>query len=430
MRILLLSDFYPPVVGGVEQHVRSLGRELAERGHEVTVATIDTIGTRPPVEDDRGAMVYRLGTTLGRARSLYAEAGRPFAPPAPDPELTLNLARLIRRVRPDVVHAHGWIVHSYLPIHVLGALPLVVTLHEYGLVCAKKNLLYKGATCSGPALGKCLACAGRHYGPVRAVPITLAGFISGPLERRLATTFIAVSEAVAEASVITGLDHEVIPNFLPRPAAADPGVVRPWVDLLPDEPFLLFVGALGTHKGFRVLLEAYRQLEVAPPLVCIGHRWVDTPAEIPAGVSVFEDWPHDAVRAAWSRALLGLVPSLWAEPFGIVAIEAMQAGIPVIASDTGGLSGVVDDGVTGTLVTPGDPAALASAIETLVRDEAGRTAMGVNARAAAARYDADVVVPKIEAVYARVVGEARSRGGRPTHGSSATIDAHRGGRAE
>jgi len=401
MRILLLTDFYPPMVGGVEQHVQTLARELAGRGHTVTVATIGARGASRRVQDDRGASVFRLPTTLSRVPSLYSEASRPFAPPAPDPELTLHLARLVRRVRPDVVHAHGWIVDSYLPIQPAVGAPLIVTLHDYGLVCAKKSLVYRGETCTGPAFGKCLGCASQHYGSARGVPIVLAGFAVGPIQRRLVSKFIAVSNSVADASRLQGLDHEVIPNFLPRAEAIDERDVTPWVAKLPTEPFLLFVGALGSHKGFQVLLGAYGRLDQPPPLVCIGHRWVDTPDVIPEGVLVFEDWPHDAVLAAWSRSMIGLVPSTWAEPCPTVALEAMRAGIPLVASRAGGLVDIVEDGATGILVPPGDTEALAVAIQELATDAALRATMGARARDAVRHFEADLVVPRIERVYQR-----------------------------
>jgi glycosyltransferase involved in cell wall biosynthesis len=402
MRVLLLSDFYPPMVGGVEQHVQTLARELAGRGHAVTVATIGARGESRHVQDDRGASVVRLPTTLSRVPSLYSEASRPFAPPAPDPELTLHLARLVRRVRPDVVHAHGWIVHSYLPIQAAVGVPLVATLHDYGLVCAKKNLVYRGETCSGPALGKCLECASQHYGRLRGLPITVAEFIASPIERRFVSTFIAVSTFVAEASNLRGLDYEVIPNFLPKAEAVDADALAPWLSALPSQPFLLFVGALGAHKGFPELLEAYGRLPSPPPLACIGHRWVDTPKLIPPGVVVLEDWPHEAVLAAWERCLIGLVPSTWAEPFGLVALEAMRAGVPLIASRSGGLIDIVEDGSTGVLVPPGDAGALADAIRELILDAPRQTSMGANARQAVTRFEADLVVPRIEQVYRRV----------------------------
>jgi glycosyltransferase involved in cell wall biosynthesis len=309
------------------------------------------------------------------------------------------------------VHGHAWSVHSYLPLHPAADAPLVVTLHEYGLVCAKKSLVYEGAPCSGPALAKCLRCASGHYGPARGVPMVMAEFLGGPILRRAVARFIAVSDAVAAGNRLRGLPHQVIPNFLPE-AAPPPSVgMERWTDQLPAGPFLLFVGALGGHKGIHTLLEAYGRLVDPPPLVGIGHRWVDTPTSLPAGVTLLEDWPHDAVRAAWSRCLFGLVPSTWPEPFGIVALEAMEAGRPVVASRIGGLADVVRDEETGLLVEPGDAGALAAAMARLLADEPLRRRLGDGARAALGAYRADAVVPRIEAVYHAVLaarGTSRS----------------------
>jgi glycosyltransferase involved in cell wall biosynthesis len=178
---------------------------------------------------------------------------------------------------------------------------------------------------------------------------------------------------------------------------------------LPSEPFLLFVGALGGHKGFPVLLEAYRRLVAPPPLVCIGHHWVDTPATLPPGVLVLEDWPNDAVRAAWRRAALGVIPSVWREPFGIVALEAMDAGVPVVASAVGGLAEVVADGETGVLVRPGDPAALATALDGLLHDADRRRRLAEGAARRIERYRPGAIVPRIEAAYRRALdGDRRT----------------------
>jgi glycosyltransferase involved in cell wall biosynthesis len=406
MRVLLLTDFYPPLVGGVEQHVRMLGRELARRGHGVTVATVHPGRGLPDVEDDKGVRVHRLRSALGRLPGAYEESARPFAPPAPDPELVLRLAALIRRVRPDVVHAHGWIVHSWLPLAPVVDAPLVVTAHEYGLVCPRKDLRYLGREdCSGPSLAKCLRCAGEHYGPVRGTPIVLGALGLGPLQRVAARQFIAVSRTVADRNGLdlTADDVSVIPNFLPDEATADASSAssRPSLPAaLPDGPFLLFVGALGAHKGFKVLVDAYARLGDAPPLVAIGHRWVDTPSDLPRGVIVHEDWPNEAVREAWGRALFGVIPSTWQEPFGIVALEAMAAGRAVVASRTGGLADIIAHEETGLLVPPSDPATLATAMRRLLDDAALRERLGTCARERMAEYRASTVVPRIEAVYA------------------------------
>jgi glycosyltransferase involved in cell wall biosynthesis len=420
MRVLLLSDFYPPVVGGVEQHVRMLGRGLAERGHEVAAASVHPGQGLPSREDDGGLDVRRLRSTLGRLPAAYAEPGRPFAPPAPDPELVVRLARLVHELRPQVVHAHGWILDSYLPLARSRRAGLVVTAHDYGVVCAKKNLLYRDAMCSGPSLRKCLGCAPDQYGLARATPIVLAELAAAPVRRSMADRWIAVSRAVVTGNELDDVDPVVIPNFLPDEGAgaADAGMTdddsmtaegRSLLTSLPPGPFLLFVGALGAHKGFPVLLEAYGRLAAPPPLVCIGHRWADTPADVPAGVTILEDWPNDAVRAAWRRSLFGLIPSVWAEPFGIVALEAMAAGKAVIASRVGGLGDVVVDGVTGVHVAPGDPGALAAAIRRMLADPGRRDAMGAAALDRVAAYRASAVLPRIEAVYRAAAARGSER---------------------
>src|SRR6202035_331617 len=90
VRILLLSQFYPPVIGGEERHVRNLAAALAARGHSLSVATPAApqhVGT----EMDGEVRVHRLRGTLQRVGALFTDPERPFAPPMPDPGLMLSL---------------------------------------------------------------------------------------------------------------------------------------------------------------------------------------------------------------------------------------------------------------------------------------------------------------------------------------------------
>jgi glycosyltransferase involved in cell wall biosynthesis len=404
MRILMLSELYPPYIGGTEEHVRNLSRGLVQRGHDVAVATIGP-AERPTLEDDYGVRVYRLRSTLQRAPSLMP-SGRPYAPPFPDPVLVRALRRVIRHEQPAVVHAHNWIVHSFVPLKRRGGAKLVVTLHDYGVVCAKRTLMYDDRQCTGPGIAKCLRCAAAHYGPARGPAITVANWVmSRPLSAAV-DMFVPVSQAVATGNALAQrrAPFTVVPNFVPDDVARLTDDSHPGVAQLPDGPFWLYVGTLSRHKGIHVLLEAYRQVDGAPPLVLIGRRTVDVPGDVPPKVIVLGDLPHEAVMSAWRRSAVGFVPSLLPEACPTVAIEAMACGVPVVASRIGGLPELVVDGQTGLLVEPGDVRGLSVAMLRLLERSAERAEMSKAATRRAPEFMAARVIDRLEAVYAEVLG--------------------------
>jgi glycosyltransferase involved in cell wall biosynthesis len=311
---------------------------------------------------------------------------------------------VIGHEQPDIVHGHNWIVHSFLPLKSWSGARLVMSLHDFSLACAKKTLMFAGMPCSGPGFTKCLSCAGEFYGPAKGIPTTLGNWGMGAVERSLVDIFLPVSQATAAGNGLVGskLRYEVIPNFVPDTIGADDGdtaAIEHHLAQLPSGDYLLFVGDLRRDKGIDVLLEAYQGLADAPPLVMIGRRLDETPTELPPNVRILESWPHQAVMAAWRRSMLALAPSIWNEPFGIVVIEAMAAGRPVIASRIGGLPDIVVDGESGLLVPPGDAAALRAAIARLIADPELRARMGQAGHARVDRFRVSTVVPKIESVY-------------------------------
>jgi len=407
MRILMLTQFYPPVIGGEEQHVRNLSVALAAQGHSVAVATLAQ-PDQPAFALDGAVRVYRVPATTQRLGRLVYSTGRTFAPPAPDPETTRSLAAIIRRERPQIVHAHNWIVHSFLPLKRWSGARLVLTLHDYSLRCAKKRLMYHDTPCSGPGFAKCLGCARDHYGVVTGVPTVFANWVMGHAERAAVDFFAPVSQAVADGNSLSGTDlpHAVIPNFVPDnvgvlPAQAD---VAEYLRQLPERDYLLFVGDLTHEKGIGVLLDAYARLADAPPLVCIGRPRGETPETLPPGVRLLQNWPHDAVMWAWSRCILGLVPSVWPDPCPTVVMEAMAMGRPVIAARSGGIPDIVADGDTGILVPPGDVPALRAAITRLLADSRLRERMGEAGKERVAAFQSYRVVRQLEAVYDSLLG--------------------------
>jgi glycosyltransferase involved in cell wall biosynthesis len=176
----------------------------------------------------------------------------------------------------------------------------------------------------------------------------------------------------------------------------------------PEGPFVLFVGALGRHKGLEVLLQSHAALGAPVPLVAVGTTRGDTPANFPPGVTVAVDVPHPEVMAAWTHCSIAVVPSVWPEPFGQVAAEAMSCGRPVIASAVGGLRDIVVDGETGLLVPPGDADALCDALRTLLADPARRARMGDAGRRRAQRFRVSVITDRLERIYAEELDRDRT----------------------
>ena len=336
--------------------------------------------------------VARWPTSIGRLRPLYRDGSRPFHPPWPDQAFTRRLGRLAAAFQPDVVHAHGWCAFSALAACGPGV-PLVVTLHDYGLRCPKKTLLRAGRECATGRGVACLTCPGDEQGPARRAVLAAAlAATAGRLDRRVAR-FLAVSEHVAARHVEGGLDParvRVVPNFLDMPGDAEAPAAG-------DGPAagVLYVGPASAHKGRAVLLEAHRRLPAGlARLVVVGDGGPDVP-----GVEYAGRLDGDALWARYRAGAVVVVPSVWPEPCPTVALEAMGWGRPLVASRTGGLPDLVVDGDNGLLVPPGDPAALAAALRGLLEDDGRRHAMGAAALARARAFSTAAVVPRIEATY-------------------------------
>jgi glycosyltransferase involved in cell wall biosynthesis len=409
MRVLIVTDSYPPLIGGATRASRQLARELATRGYEVAVATAWQPGI-PARSDDDGIPVHRVRDLTTRASFLSSDPHRHTPPPWPDPEATLRLRRIVRRWRPDVVHAYGWLTYSAAAALLGRDIPLVVSARDYGNVCAKRTLFRDGRACEGPSPAKCLRCAIAFYGAPKGIT-AVAGVLGGRrLLRRKMRALHSVSgyvEGVMRRSLLERpvdggiqLPMAVLPDFRDgEPESESDGAV---LEQLPREPFILFVGALRRIKGIDELLEAYRRLDAPPPLVLIGTPAPDTPP-IPDGVTVLESVPHEDVLAIWDRALFGVAPSVLPEPLGNVVHEAMSRGRPVIGTTPGGHAEMIADGESGILVPGGDVDALATAMRSLIDDPAARRSMGEAAAKSASRFVAAAVMPGFERLYDEVM---------------------------
>ena len=408
MRLLLVSDSYPPIIGGASRAAQQLSRQLALRGDHVTVATVWQRDL-PPVEQDGDVRVHRLRSLVSRIPALSADQHRYTPPPFPDPELVWRLRTLIRRFRPELVHSYGWLSYSVIPALAGTKIPLVLAAREYANVCAVRTLVrqgrQRGTLCSGPALSKCMECAGSFYGQPKGVAAVTGVLAGGRMLRRRVDALHSVSR-FNEAAVVdhvllsSASPRRVIPDFREDDIVEDPDPSV--LNELPTEPYMLWVGGFRRIKGDELLIEAYGQLSNPPPLVMFGSRSPEPLPLFPPGVHPHFNVSHGTVMAAWDRALFGVFPSIFPEPLGDVVHEAMSHGRPVIGTRPGGHADIIEDGKNGLLVPVGNLDALVGAIQTLLANADLRNELGQNARQRAQLFTPEFVVPEFEEFFREV----------------------------
>lgn len=403
MRILMLSQFYPPVVGGQERHVRTLSTALAGRGHQVDVLTLAAQPAEVGVHCDQGVRVHRVRSSAQRVPGLYREAARPHALPLPDPALTRSISALLEGgAHYDVLHAHDWAVNSaLLPARRTGT-PVVLTMHEYSHLCPTKRLMRGRELCAGPEFIACLRCTRREHHSVLGPAVAVTNLAARQWRQRGVAKFLPVSSAVASGTRLQPGSYEVIPNFVPdelvrvNPAAPAGGPI-------------VFVGDISWDKGVHVLLEAHGLLGREPGLVLAGRSFADEPLQSAPNAELVGVLAPAEVRELMTSASVVVVPSIVPDSCPTVVLEAMAAGRPVVASARGGIVDLVVDGETGLLVEPGDAEALARALARVLSDPLLARRMGQAAVERVTRFTSSAVVARIEDVYRRVAARATER---------------------
>lgn len=401
MKIMMLSDLYAPFQGGIETHVESLSNQLGKRGHEVFVCTI---GRRdlPDYEEKNGVRIYRLDGLFQKIPFLFKDPARRWHPPGRDWLISKRLVQIIERERPDIIHAHGWMVYSALPLKKGFKIPLVYTMHDYRLFCPKMLLLREDTICDQQSLANCIPCIRNDYGLARALA-AYYGVRANRNKLRRVDIFIAVSDFVKETYEkhlrLKGIKILTIPNFYDTGSHSEQNEV----DFLPDD-FMLFVGWLMPHKGIDVLIDAYRKLNTKTKLLLIGIEHPDYHYESTENIRVIKTAPHYVVMAAMSKCRFAIFPSICPESAPTVALEAMSREKAIVASSIGGLKESVVDGETGILVPPGNPEKLSEVLSFLLENPEVASKMGEGGyKRLIKNYSADATIPKVIEVYRSLV---------------------------
>jgi phosphatidylinositol alpha-mannosyltransferase len=354
VRIAIVCAYDLDAPGGVQVHVSDLADRMRQRGHTVLVLGPGRGGLGKPVR-----LPYR-GTV---------------APIAPWPTGVRLARRALHRFAPDVVHVHEPFTPSASMWAALAAaVPVVATFHAW---LDRSRLLEVAA----PFLR--------------------------PVRRRLAAT-IAVSPAAAEFvdHAFSDLDPVVIPNGIDvaRFAGAAP---LAW----PPGRRIAWVHRLDRQKGFGVMVDAFRVLadrrsDVLWTVAGDGgdRRAVDAaPPPVRSRIVMLGTIPHRAVPMLLAGADVAVAAATGQESFGYSLVEAMAAGIPVVATDIEGYRQVASDGVDALLVPPGDPQALAEAVGRVLDDPALAGRLAAAGRSRAASFDWPHVADRIEQVYRSVL---------------------------
>jgi glycosyltransferase involved in cell wall biosynthesis len=396
MRIAMVSEHASPlaVLGGVDAggqnvHVAALATALAARGHQVVVHT----RRDDEVLDRRVELAPHVTVdhvSAGPPRPIAKDELLPHMPAFAD-----DLRAQWARERPDIVHAHFWMsaLAALDAAKDLG-IPVVVTFHALGVV--KR----------------------RHQGSKDTSPPERLG-----IERRIvrdADHIVATCSDEAFELVRLGADRSRITIV---PCGVDTDVFRPDGPRAPrrDDAFrLVYVGRLVERKGIGNVITALADIPDAELVVAGGpepaHLGRDAEVTrlqalaVDSGVAdrvhfVGQQGRADVAALLRSADIAVCVP--WYEPFGIVPLEAMACGVPLVASAVGGLVDTVVHGQTGVHVPPRDPVAIAAVVNELLNQPSVRAQLGrAGATRVRSRYTWDRVAASTEHVYDEMTGQA------------------------
>jgi len=400
VRVAIVSPYALDVVGGVQAHVLSLADALRRAGDEVLVLG-PTAGVVTKLRTPHGGPVRGVGRTV----AVPANGSR--APVALGPLAAARTRDLLRRAAPDVVHVHEPLVPVVGPAAVLGTgAPRVLTFH---------------ATAEGGTLP-------RLYRSVR-VPARAV------VARAHALTAVSPVAAAFHAQML-GIDPAritIVPNGVDVARFADAADALHTADALAagrtsgrtrdGGARLVFLGRLEHRKGADVAVRAFRMLAAeraglrmrvlgdGPLRATIERLAADAPSDVAARLELAGRADPAHLPRLLADADVAVLPSRGGESFGIVLLEAMAAGVPIVASDIPGYRAVARDGREALLVAPDDPCALADAIARVLDDATLADRLRSAGRARAAEHDWEAVAARTREVYVRALDE---RSGGPS----------------
>lgn len=395
MRILSLSNLYPPhAYGGYEWTCFDTMQRFVENGHDVSVLTSDAT-----VEGAAGPDAHQVDRSLESWWDWRWQIPAQSAPREVLRRELRNLARLRRalhRSRPDVVSVWhmGGLSLSLLAEVERRRLPMVVVIEDDWLVYGPQRDPWRSVAAGAPLV----RLAGRLAGvPPRAATLDSAHVVFASAhtrDRALAAGAWDLQHVRVEP---LGVDTRVFPIVSPED--------RSW------SWRLLYVGRMEPQKGVDTLLRAFARLPEQAQLTVLGGgnegfraAMVDLAGSLGVSGRVrFGVAPRSELVSEYRACDVVVFPSEWAEPFGIVPLEAMACAVPVVATGTGGSGEFLEDGRNCLLFPAGDADGLVAALRRIAEDDALRRRLVANGADTAGRLTADRFSDRMLAVHAEAM---------------------------
>ena len=394
MKILVINKFWYNH-GGADLYALWLVDELKRRGHEVCV--FSTENSKNAEIEDPHALISGVETSRMNPLAAPRTIGRMFW----SFEARSKLAKFIEEQKPDIAHVHNVYTQmspSIFPVLKAYNIPVVCTVHDYGMTSANYSLFDKHG----------IDRVGSFWSVIRRRGVKnswIASVIAATvfeLHKRLRVYEKGIDRMLFTSDFVRKL-------FQARRWRGEKGSVIPLAFDLPenmparhDKGYFLFVGRLHKTKGVHVLIEAARKTGARVKIIGDGpdRREFERQAGAMTNVEFLGRVEHKKTLEYMSQARACVVPSIWWEPFGLVALEPQSMGVPVIASNIGGLAEVVVHEQTGLQVPPKDIDALAIAIERLAKDPDEAKKLGELAkRRVETQYSTELHMVRLESVY-------------------------------
>lgn len=391
LNVMMFSWEFPPrVIGGISPHIYFLSQSLAKIGVKVHVVTCDFPGA-PAQETIDGVEVYRIDS---------------YKTPSPDFAtwvylMNMNMQREAAAIAAklpepiDVFHAHDWLVATAgIGLKHIFRKPLLVTMHSTeigrrdGLHATTERMIHETEAWLTYEAWRVICCSDYMMQHVK--------WAFGLPNDKLSMVPNGVNPHVYD-----GLENQDLPGFRQKFA-------------LPNEKIVLYVGRLVYEKGIHILINAVPKIlsKVNAKFVIVGSGYMQ---EQLSNIVKSMGLEHKVLFTGFvdeqnllklqKVADVSVVPSLF-EPFGIVALEAMAAKSPVVVSDTGGLSEIVQHDVTGIKVYPNNTDSLAWGITKILQDQGFANSIRENAyQKILEKYDWDKIAQQTRGMYEAVLGE-------------------------